>query len=236
MEYGSVSVSDHMRALFLPVADSDSFPQIVILASAHRVLTRAISLFANPRKMVMANSSKYFLRTERLGFRYWLHRDLDLAMGLWGDLQVTEPIDSRGQLSRDQVKERLEREISTAESYGVQYWPIFLLSNDSHVGCCGLRPYDFTGGIYEIGFHIRSKHWRRGFAFEGAQAVMEYAFGGLGAAGLFAGHGPENEASRRLLAKLRFRYTHDEYYVPTGLHHPSYIITINDYISMNNRK
>ena len=37
-----------------------------------------------------------------------------------------------------------------------------------------------------------------------------YAFGSPRAAGLFAGHNPANEASIRLLAKLGFRYTHDE--------------------------
>jgi hypothetical protein len=39
---------------------------------------------------------------------------------------------------------------------------------------------------------------------------------------LFAGHNPANQASRELLARLGFRYTHDELYPPTGLMHPSY--------------
>jgi RimJ/RimL family protein N-acetyltransferase len=186
--------------------------------------------------MIMAHRSKYFLCTERLGFRYWFHRDLSLAMGLWGDLEVTRLIDSRGQLSQNQVKERLELEISTAESFGVQYWPIFLLSNDSHVGCCGLRPYDLSEGIYEIGFHICSKHWRRGFAFEGAKAVMEYAFTNLSVTGLFAGHNPKNEASRHLLVKLGFHYTREEYYGPTGMYHPSYMMTVNDYHNLTNSR
>lgn len=183
----------------------------------------------------MAPKLKYFLRTDRLGFRYWSQGDLDLALKLWGDPEVTKLIDSRGQLSQSQVKERLEQEISTAELFGVQYWPIFLLSNDSHVGCCGLRPYDFSNGIYEVGFHICSKHWRRGFAFEGARAVMEYAFDKLSVTGLFAGHNPENKASRQLLVKLGFHYTHDEYYKPTGLYHPSYMMAENDYCQIRNR-
>ena len=101
------------------------------------------------------------------------------------------------------------------------------------VGCCGLRPYDLParhpGRIYEIGFHIRADHWRRGYAYEAATAVMAYAFTTLGAAGLFAGHNPHNEASRRLLTRLGFGYTHDEYYPPTGLEHPSYLLTLADY-------
>jgi ribosomal-protein-alanine N-acetyltransferase len=177
----------------------------------------------------MADEPKYFLRSRRLGFRHWRRSDFDLAYGLWGDPKVTKLIDSRGQLSENQVRERLAHEIATAESYGVQYWPIFLLSNGRHAGCCGLRPYELSQRIYEIGFHIRSKYWRRGFAAEAARAVMAYAFASLEAAGLFAGHNPTNAASRCLLAKLGFRYTHVEYYQPTGLDHPSYLMTADDY-------
>jgi RimJ/RimL family protein N-acetyltransferase len=182
----------------------------------------------------MADEQKYFLRSRRLGFRRWRQSDLDLAYGLWGDPRVTKLIDARGQLSKNQVRERLANEIATAESCDVQYWPIFLLSNDSHVGCCGLRPYELSQRIYEIGFHIRSGYWRRGFASEAARAVIEYAFEALGAAGLFAGHNPKNAASRNLLEKIGFRYTHVEYYAPTGLDHPSYLMTADDYVRLRN--
>jgi [ribosomal protein S5]-alanine N-acetyltransferase len=54
--------------------------------------------------------------------------------------------------------------------------------------------------------------------------VIEHAFKTLAASALFAGHNPNNHASRRLLEKLGFQYTHDELYRPTGLHHPSYLL------------
>jgi hypothetical protein len=55
-----------------------------------------------------------------------------------------------------------------------------------------------------------------------------YAFTDLKGGGLFAGHHPKNDASRLLLIKLDFRYTHDEYYEPTGLQHPSYLMEAAD--------
>lgn len=174
-------------------------------------------------------SQRYFMRTARLGFRHWRPADLDLALGLWGDPRVTRLIDARGHLSETQVQERLAAEIANQEQHGLQYWPIFLLASHEHVGCCGLRPYDLPEQIYELGVHIRADHWRRGYAFEAATAIMKYAFTSLAAAALFAGHNPGNDASRRLLAKLSFRYTHDEYYPPTGLQHPSYLLTAADY-------
>jgi ribosomal-protein-alanine N-acetyltransferase len=62
---------------------------------------------------------------------------------------------------------------------------------------------------------------------------MAYAFERLGVCGLFAGHNPKNEASRHLLGKLGFRYAHDELYEPTGLMHPCYLLTAEEYREMN---
>jgi RimJ/RimL family protein N-acetyltransferase len=173
--------------------------------------------------------SEYFLRTPRIGFRLWQEDDLHLAVGLWGDFKVTQFFDARAKLSQAQVNERLLQEITTQKMHGFQYWPIFRLKGDQHLGCCGLRPYDESKNILEIGFHIRYRHWGQGYAFEAARAVMGYAFDTLKVSGLFAGHNPKNEGSRHLLAKLGFSYTHDEFYKPTGLNHPSYILTANDY-------
>jgi ribosomal-protein-alanine N-acetyltransferase len=130
---------------------------------------------------------KYFLTTKRLGFRVWSEDDLDLALGLWGDPKVTKLIDARGQLTEDQVRERLLLEIANNRSHGIQYWPIFLLENNEHVGCCGLWPYDQPEGILELGVHIRSQHWGCGYATEAACAAIGYAFEQRRVRGLFAG-------------------------------------------------
>ena len=172
----------------------------------------------------MNKGETYFLKSSRLGFRSWRADDLDLAIQLWGDYTVTKFFDARGKWSRDAVRERLAKEIRTRKTHGVQYWPIFLLASNAFVGCCGLRPYDLSKRIYEIGFHIRSNQWRRGYAREAAAAVIDYAFNTLKVNGLFAGHNPKNAVSQHLLEQLGFYHTHDEYYPPTGLNHPSYAL------------
>jgi len=172
---------------------------------------------------------KYFIRTQRLGFRTWTKDDLNLAIKLWGNLEVTKFFDKRGALSREQVNRRLLEEIHTQIRHGIQYWPIFIDATDAHIGCAGLRPYDLPNRILEIGFHIRPSYWRQGYASEAAIAVLSYAFEKLDAAAIFAGHNPENIASKKILAKLGFTYTHDEYYAPTGLQHPSYLMTAQEH-------
>ena len=114
-------------------------------------------------------NSPYFLATKRLGFRCWTDDDFGLALELWGDLEVTRYIDARGRLSEVQVRERLAREITTQCVHGIQYWPIFLLQSDVHVGCCGLRPYGESRDVLELGFHICRGHWGRGYATEAAR-------------------------------------------------------------------
>jgi len=170
----------------------------------------------------MTQPVTYFLTSARLGFRCWTPADLPLALALWGNPQVTRLLG--GPFSPEEVKQRLAREIAQCEASGLQYWPIFLRASGEHVGCAGLRPYRPSERVHELGFHLLPAYWGQGLAEEAARAVILYAFGTVGASGLFAGHHPENAASRRVLQKLGFRYTHDELYPPTGLMHPSYFL------------
>ncbi len=164
----------------------------------------------------------YFLKSQRLGFSHWSVDDLPLALALWGDAEVTRFIG--GPFSRDRVKEKLDRELAFMSAHRVQYWPIFLLSNGEHVGCAGLRPHKPEEKIYELGFHLRPAYWGQGFALEAGRAVIAWAFNTLDASALFAGHHPSNTASRRVLEKLGFPFTHEEFYEPTGALHLSYLL------------
>ena len=130
-----------------------------------------------------------------------------------------------GPFSQDEIKERLGREIASLSACNVQYWPLYLLVSGEHVGCGGLRPNKPEGQVYEMGIHLRPTYWGQGLAVEAGHAIIALALGTLGAKGLFAGHHPANAASRRVLEKLGFRFTHKEFYAPIGLKHPSYLLT-----------
>ena len=167
---------------------------------------------------------RFFLKTVRLGFSVWSEEDILDALELWGNSEVTKFIASNGKMSEDQIHERLKKEIENYNKFKVQYWPIYLIETNENVGCCGLRPYDLEKNIFEMGIHLKDKYWGKGFAKEACSAVIEYAFNTLGVEALFAGHNPKNTASAQLLKKLGFTYTQDEFYPPTGLYHPSYLM------------
>jgi RimJ/RimL family protein N-acetyltransferase len=163
-----------------------------------------------------------FLQTERIGFGTWSAGDFGLARSLWGDDRVTRWIG--GPFSDDEVKERLAIEIEMERHEGIQYWPVFRLADGEFLGCCGLRPRVGDEAL-EVGVHLRHAHWGRGYASEAARAVVEHAFETIGAPALFAGHHPENPVSGGILERFGFRRVADELYPPTGLFHPSYRLT-----------
>lgn len=167
-------------------------------------------------------SRTYFLKTERIGFSKWRPDDLPLAEMLWGNPLVTRYICATGIFSPRDVASRLQTELEIEAQLGIQYWPIFELTSGELIGCCGLRPH--REKQYELGFHLRPEFWGSGLAAEAAGAAIAYAFAVLQADSLFAGHNPHNVNSATVLKKLGFSYTGEEFYGPTGLNHPSYLL------------
>ncbi|WP_234121537.1 GNAT family N-acetyltransferase [Clostridium hydrogenum] len=168
---------------------------------------------------------RFFMKTQRLGFSVWDENDIEDALELWNNPEVTKFITANGKMSEKQVKQRLDKEIENNNKFKIQYWPVYLVEDKECVGCCGLRPYDAENNVLEIGVHLKEEYWGKGFAKEACLGVVEYAFKTLKVNALFAGHNPKNMASASLLKKLGFKYTHDEFYEPTGLNHPSYLLT-----------
>lgn len=171
----------------------------------------------------MEHSNSYFLKSSRLGFGRWSAADLPLAVALWGNPEVTRFFG--GPFSQEKIKEKLAREIALMSAYNVQYWPIYLLAGGKNVGCAGLQPYKLDEKIYELGVHLLPAYWGQGFAVEAGKAIIAFAFESLGARSLFAGHHPENNASRSVLKKLGFEYIGEVFYPPTRQMEPAYLLT-----------
>jgi RimJ/RimL family protein N-acetyltransferase len=162
----------------------------------------------------------YFLQSSRLGFRSWTSGDLALAFSLWGDPAVTAWLNRP--LTAEEVRARLEREIRMQEEFGLQYWPVFLLATGDFAGCAGLRLK--TEGLLELGYYLKPAVWGGGLATEAAAAVAGYAFGTLHVETLFAGHHPANGASQRILEKLGFERSGEEFYEPSNVIEPTYLL------------
>ena len=165
--------------------------------------------------------------TNRLIIRTWKKKDLKDAFQLWSDPEVTKYIAEKP-FNEIQVKEHLERLDKCQNKHGFQYWALELKEENRVLGCCGLRPWIFykeTKGV-EMGFHIARPYWKKGLATEAAKKVIHYAFHELELKELYAGHHPDNEASRNLLLKLNFKKFKDLLFPQTGSIHPSYLLKL----------
>lgn len=95
------------------------------------------------------------------------------------------------------------------------FWAAEVQETGAFVGWFSLRP---TGapGVLALGYRLRRDAWGRGYATEGARALLDRAFGELDARRVVATTYEHNLASRRVMAKLgmtlarRFRYTPEE--------------------------
>jgi len=86
--------------------------------------------------------------------------------------------------------------------------PTFVITRDDGriVGACGIGTLRADGP--EIGYWIGVPYWGNGYATEAARAVVDHAFGDLGYEELLAGARVTNPASRRVLEKCGYQWTH----------------------------
>ena len=77
----------------------------------------------------------------------------------------------------DGAKRWLNWCINSYEKYGFGLWALELKDGNVFIGDCGLSMQNIDGEILpEIGYHIKKKYWRNGYAHEAASAVRDWAF------------------------------------------------------------
>lgn len=142
---------------------------------------------------------------------------MEIATELWGNDKDNEYIG--GPLAKGAIFKRLTTERKILKLYNVQSWPLFLSKTKAFIGCGGLRPHNMGERAYDLDIQIRSKYRRKGYATEAALAILDHAFGTLGAKAVYASHNPHDTAAGKFLEKLGFEYSHDEYCSLTKLQH-----------------
>ena len=120
--------------------------------------------------------------TERLILRNWAERDRDLFHRINSDDRVMEFFDfRRDRAAADAVMDRMREEISR-DGYG--WTAAELAATGECIGFIGLHPVEIPGlapaGTFEIGWRLAPEFWGKGFATEGAEALLGFGFGRLG--------------------------------------------------------
>ena len=115
-------------------------------------------------------------------------------------------IGNRGVRSLDDARAYiLKGPVEMYSRLGFGLYLVELKAEGVPAGICGLIKRDSLEDV-DIGFAFLPEYWGRGYAFESANAVMEYGRNALGLKRIAAITSADNESSVRLLEKLGFRF------------------------------
>lgn len=141
------------------------------------------------------------LETARLRLREWTRGDLKFLVELLGNEEVMRYYPQR--YSRRDAEEWLQRQQQRYQRDGHGGWLVLLKETGEAVGQVGLVQQLVEGEPFkEIGYLIHRDYWRRGYAYEAAEAVREYAFNELGQSSVIALIRPINTPSQGVARKL----------------------------------
>jgi ribosomal-protein-alanine N-acetyltransferase len=141
------------------------------------------------------------LETERLRLRPVVADDLDHFAALYRDPDVMRFIGTRGPLTREQTRERLDFMLDHWRQHGFGMWSLWRKADGAFVGRCGMRYLEESPEV-ELGYTLARPFWGQGFATEASRAVVRYAFDVLKLDRLVAVADPANTASVNVMKKI----------------------------------
>lgn len=149
------------------------------------------------------------VETDRLRLRLLLdtNAEAESLHRTYGDPQVMRWVGGRGgpAESVEATRRSLAWFVRHQELHGFSLWGIDERDGDQLVGVAGLLWVEGHGPDVEVAYVLRRDRWDRGYATEATRAALDLGFGALGLKRIVALAWPENEPSRRVMAKLGMR-------------------------------
>lgn len=171
-----------------------------------------------------------FLETERLVLRQFTVDDVENLFELDSDPEVMRylsggPATPRGDIANKNLPTFL-RYYERTPGHG--FWAAIERSSGEFAGWFHLRPQssDPTDRP-ELGYRLRKSSWNRGYATELSRALIDHAFGAMGAREVYAQTYSDNAGSRRVMEKCgmrlvrTFRLSPEELLTQLGVADPS---------------
>ena len=169
----------------------------------------------SPRCRVSCSTSSYTstrvtrpfsLETDRLRLRWLTLDDADLMLAIWNDPAFIRFVGDRGIRTLEQARQEMANgALDLYTRYGFGPYRMALREDDKAIGICGLFQRDSLDDP-DIGYGVLPEYCGKGYAYEAARAVMDYARADLDLRRLVAIISPDNEASIGLVGKLGLRF------------------------------
>lgn len=149
------------------------------------------------------------INTHRLILRQWQDSDLTPFATLNADPRVREFFP--GLMSREESDHSVKLMSDHIARCGWGLWAASLIDTGEFIGFIGLEEVYFQAHFtpaVEIGWRLAFNHWGKGYATEGAKAVLAYGFENLNLEEVVSFTAVQNMRSRRIMEKI-------------GMHHDS---------------
>jgi len=162
----------------------------------------------------MTNKTKIILETERLILRTWSRYDIDKLVAMNSDPRVMEYFPDIQDL--ETTIKFIEYSTNLFNKYGFCLYAAELKDSHELVGFIGLNIPDFEipnflpiqKPVVEIAWRLAFDHWGKGYATEGAQAILHHGFIDLNLKEIISFTAVKNIRSRNVMEKLGL--THNE--------------------------
>lgn len=154
------------------------------------------------------------LETDRLLLRRFTAADLDNLVELDSDPDVMRFLTGGRPTPRETIEsELLPRFLSYDEQgAGLGFWAAVARSTDEFLGWFEFRPLvPGRPDAVELGYRLRRSAWGKGYATEGAAALLRKGFTELGVQRVVATTMTVNTASRRVMEKVGLKYVRTFY-------------------------
>lgn len=181
-------------------------------AESHRVKNYFIDHYGHPIveagvrlvDQVVLKRPLWVLQTPQLGFRRFSHADHEALRPILGDPETMYAWEYG--FSDAQITQWIERCLMRYANEGYAYFAAVDKETGGLVGLMGLLNENIDGKIQlGVAYILDRRHWGKGYAVEGANGWINYAFDTLGAVRVVADIRPENSASRRVAERLGLR-------------------------------
>jgi RimJ/RimL family protein N-acetyltransferase len=149
------------------------------------------------------------LETERLLLRPFAAADSGAFAEIYSDPEMFRFILDGKPLDRLEAWRTLAALVGHWVLRGYGQWAMIEKSANQLVGRVGLSNPDGGWGN-ELVWHVRRSHWGRGYASEGAEAAIDWAFGTLNLDSVLSVIHVDNKASLRIAQKLGMTHLRDE--------------------------
>jgi RimJ/RimL family protein N-acetyltransferase len=147
------------------------------------------------------------LKTARLRLRGWNDADRREWPNVVGDPAVMQFLAPHRPLTSMEAGEQVDRLRAAWAVHEIGHWAVEELATTRLLGRLGLErhpDWDLDPAAVEVGWILRRDAWGRGYATEGGEAALRFAFEEVGLGRVISISHPGNRASLGVMEKLGF--------------------------------